>query len=176
MVFATNLPDTLESEFVRPLTRDNYHCAIEASCLVPLAMGPPLSPERVSPLATYPDDRQAVFADGGFSLKMPMAIFEGDDRFRAVAQWVATPRTIIFCCDPNGRLWETSMRLRALNDHPSVTQAVADGRLVIIYPDHEIEAGFLCFDPTVIMRTFDRGREQGRRLLETAAVRRALTA
>ena len=43
VVFATNLPDTLHSEFVRPLTRHNYHCVIEASCLVPLAMGPPLA-------------------------------------------------------------------------------------------------------------------------------------
>ena len=42
VVFATDLPDALHSEFVRPLTRQNYHNAIEASCLVPLAMGAPL--------------------------------------------------------------------------------------------------------------------------------------
>ena len=78
VVFATNLPGTLHSEFVRPLTRQNYHCAIEASCLVPLAMGPPVSPGQISPSGAYPDDIRAVFVDGGFSLKMPMATFEED--------------------------------------------------------------------------------------------------
>ena len=175
VVFATNLPDTLHSEFVRPLTRDNYHCAIEASCLVPLAMGPALSPALLSPGGGYPDDAQAVFVDGGFSLKMPMATFQDDARFRDLARWIATPRTVIFCCDPNGRLWETSMRLRALNAYPTVARAIADGTLLVIHPDHLVEAGFLCFDPEVIMRTFDRGREQGRRLLADQPVRRFLS-
>ena len=175
VVFATNLPDALHSEFVRPLTRHNYHCAIEASCLVPLAMGPPLPPAQLSSDDTYGDDAQAVFVDGGFALKMPMATFEDDARFRDLARWVSTPRAVIFCCDPNGRLWETSMRLRALNDHPVVARAIADERLVIIHPDHTVEAGFLCFDPATTMRTFERGREQGRRLLATEHVRRFLT-
>ena len=114
-VFATNLPDALQSELVRPLTRHNYHSAIEASCLVPLAMGPPLPPAQLSSGDEYADDAEAVFIDGGFALKMPMATFEDDARFRDLACWAATPRAVIFCCDPNGRLWETSMRLRALN-------------------------------------------------------------
>ena len=175
VVFATNLPGTLHSEFVRPLTRQNYHCAIEASCLVPLAMGPPVSPGQISPSCAYPDDIRAVFVDGGFSLKMPMAIFEEDPRFRDLAQWAVVPRTVIFCCDPNGLLWETSMRLRALNTHPIVARAREAGRLLIIHPDHRVEAGFLCLDPAVTMRTFERGREQGRRLLAVAHVRRFLS-
>ena len=175
VVFATNLPETLQSEFVRPLTRDNYHSAIEASCLVPLAMGPALQPTLLSPGSAYPDDTRAVFIDGGFAMKMPMAIFEKDPRFRDLAHWAATPRTVIFCCDPNGRLWETSMRLRALNDHATVARAIADDTLLVIHPDHVVEAGFLCFDPAVIMRTFDRGREQGRRLLAAQHVRRFLS-
>lgn len=175
VVFATNLPDALRSEFVRPLTRDNYHSAIEASCLVPLAMGPALQPELLSPDSAYPDDTRAVFVDGGFAVKMPMAIFEEDPRFLDLAGWVATPRTIIFCCDPNGRLWETSMRLRALNEHPAVTRAIADDALLVVHPDHAVEAGFLCFDSAVIMRTFNRGREQGRRLLAAQHVRRFLS-
>jgi hypothetical protein len=176
VVFATNLPTALHSEFVRPLTRDNYHCAIEASCLVPLAMGPALQPALLSPGSAYPDDAHAVFVDGGFALKMPMAVFEDDARFHDLARWTATPRTVIFCCDPNGRLWETSLRLRALNDHPSVARAVADDTLLVIHPDHVVEAGFLCFDPDVIMRTFERGREQGRRLLATPTLRSFLSA
>ena len=175
VVFTTNLPDALRSEFVRPLTRRNYHCAIEASCLVPLAMGPPLPPPQLSSGDEFAADAQAVFVDGGFALKMPMATFEDDSRFRNLARWAATPRAVIFCCDPNGRLWETSMRLRALNDHPTVAKAIADGRLQIIHPDHTVEAGFLCFDPAMTMRTFDRGREQGRRLLGTEQLRRFLT-
>jgi hypothetical protein len=175
VLFATNLPETLHSEFVRPLTRDNYHSAIEASCLVPLAMGPALQPTLLSPGSRYPDDTRAVFIDGGFAMKMPMAIFEEDPRFRDLARWAATPRTVIFCCDPNGRLWETSMRLRALNDHASVARTIADDTLLVIHPDHVVEAGFLCFDPAVIMRTFERGREQGRRLLADQHVRQFLS-
>ncbi len=176
VVFATNLPPELRSEFVRPLTPDNYHCVIEASCLVPMAMGPPLPPAQISPDSTYPDDARAVFMDGGFALKMPMATFDDDPRFRDVARWAATPRTVIFCCDPNGRLWETSMRIRALNGHASVASAMANGSLLVIHPDHVVEASFLCLDPAVIMRTFERGREQGRRLLAAEHVRRLLSA
>ena len=175
VVFVTNLPETLHSEFVRPLTRDNYHCVIEASCLVPLAMGPALHPTLLSPDRAYPDDTRAVFVDGGFALKMPMAIFEEDSRLRDLAHWAATPRTVIFCCDPDGRLWETSMRLRTLNDHPTVTRAIAHDRLLVVHPDHVVEAGFRCFDPAAIMRTFNRGREQGRRLLAGQHVRRFLS-
>jgi hypothetical protein len=67
------------------------------------------------------------------------------------------------------------MRLRALNDYPTVAKAIADDRLRIIHPDHTVEAGFLCFDPAITMRTFERGREQGRRLLATDQMRRFLT-
>ena len=48
VVFATPLPAHMHTEFVRPLTRWNYHSVIEASCLVPLAMGWPLLPEHVN--------------------------------------------------------------------------------------------------------------------------------
>ena len=40
---------------------------------------------------------------------------------------------------------------------------------------HIVEAGFLCFDPVVTMRTFERGREQGRRLLAAEPLRRFLS-
>jgi hypothetical protein len=67
------------------------------------------------------------------------------------------------------------MRLRALNAHPTVARAIADGALLVVHPDHPVEASFLSFDPEVIMRTFDRGREQGRRLLEAESMRRFLS-
>ena len=175
VVFGTGVASSLHSEFVRPLTRENFHRVVEASCLVPMAMGPPLSPTGLSSERSYPDDARAVFADGGFTLKMPMGIFEEDSRFGALARWIAAPRTVIFCCDPDGRLWETSMRLRALNSYPSVARGVANNTLLLLYPDHKVEAGFLCFEPEVIMRTFERGRDQGRRLLATDTVRRFLS-
>ena len=66
------------------------------------------------------------------------------------------------------------MRLRALNNFPRVAGALADESLLVIHPDHAVEASFLCFDQAVIMCTFDRGREQGRRLLAEARVQRFL--
>lgn len=176
VVFASHLPADVRSEFVRPLTRANYHTAIEASCTVPIAMGPPLTPAMLAPGdgGQYPEDRHAVFADGGYALKMPMAVFADDPRFRTLHQWSAADRTVIFCCDPKGRLWETSLRLRTIDGHPAVARAIADDRLLVIHPDHEVEAGFLCFEPATIMRTFERGREQGRRLLASPRVQRFL--
>jgi hypothetical protein len=182
VVFATNLPESLRSDSVRPLTRDNFHLVLEASCLVPVAMGEPIPEEAVgdarpqAPAGEPRASRQspAVLMDGGFAAKMPMAIFEEDERFRAVARWASARKTIVFCCDPDGSLWENSSRLRRLNGHPSVREALADGRLLIIHPDHPVEAGFLCTDNDVIMRTFRRGQEQGDRLLASAAVRRFL--
>jgi len=178
VVFAAPLPATLQSDFVRPLTRLNYHGAIEASCTVPIAMGPALPPALLAAGdgVEHPDDAEAIFADGGYALKMPMAVFDDDPRFQAVGRWASADRTVVFCCDPKGRLWETSLRLRTINDHPAVARAVAERRLLVISPDHEVEAGFLSFEPEVIMRTFRRGQEQGRRLLATAEVRRFLGA
>jgi len=177
VVFATPLPAALQSDVVRPLTRANYHSVIEASCTVPIAMGPALPPSLLAggDGTEYPGDHEAIFVDGGYALKMPMAVFDDDPRFQALGRWAAADRTVIFCCDPKGRLWETSLRLRTINDHPAVVRAMAEGRLLIIYPDHKVEAGFLSFDPAVIMRTFRRGQEQGRRLLASAHVRRFLS-
>ncbi len=175
VVFASHLPEHLTTEFVRPLTRENYHDAIEASCLVPLAMGPSIPPEHLTAPGLFPADEQATFVDGGFSLKMPMGILANDPRFAELSSWASTDHTVVLCCDPGGRLWETSLRLRALNDDPAVARNIAEDRLWLIYPDHPIEAGFLCFDPEITMRTFERGREQGRRLLETAAAQRFLS-
>ena len=176
VVFATHLPVGLQSDVVRPLTPANYHSVIEASCTVPIAMGPALPPALLAAGngTEYPGDLEAIFVDGGYALKMPMAVFDDDPRFQALGRWAAADRTVIFCCDPRGRLWETSLRLRAINDHPSVARALAEGRLLIVSPDHKVEAGFLCFEPEVIMRTFRRGQEQGRRLLATDEVRRFL--
>jgi predicted acylesterase/phospholipase RssA len=176
VVFATRLPVELQSDLVRPLTPANYHSVIEASCTVPIAMGPALPPALLagSDGSEYPGDSEAIFVDGGYALKMPMAIFDDDPRFQALGRWAAADRTVIFCCDPKGRLWETSLRLRAINDHPAITRALAQGRLLTIYPDHKVEAGFLSFDPEVIMRTFRRGQEQGQRLLASDEVRRFL--
>jgi predicted acylesterase/phospholipase RssA len=176
VVFATPLPAGLQSDVVRPLTRANYHSVIEASCTVPIAMGPALPPALLAAGdgAENPADREAIFVDGGYALKMPMAVFDDDPRFQALARWGEADRTVIFCCDPKGRLWETSLRLRTINDHPAVARAVAEGRLLIIYPDHKVEAGFLSFEPEAIMRTFRRGQEQGQRLLASEGVRRFL--
>jgi hypothetical protein len=114
--------------------------------------------------------------DGGFTAKIPLALFAEDARYRPAAAWARASRTIVFCCDPAGNLWETSSRLRRLNDHPRVREAVADGTLLIIAPDHPIEAGFLCTDNDPIMRTFRRGQEQGERLLRSDNVRTFLRA
>jgi predicted acylesterase/phospholipase RssA len=171
VVYALNLPEELHSEYVRPLTRENYHAVIEASCLVPGAMGPPPAPEKVA-MTRYPGDTGAVFIDGGYALKMPMRLFDEDARFTALAGWAAADKTIIFCCDPDGYLWETSSRLRELNSYPAVARAIEENRLLVISPDHKIEAGFLCMDNDVAMRTFTRGREQAERLLASDSVRR----
>ncbi len=171
IVFVTNLPAKLHSECVRALTRDNFHAVIEASCLVPLAMGSPLSPEDLD-IETYPGDYHAVFMDGGYALKMPMRFFEEDTRFQAAADYVSADKTVIFCCDPSGYLWETSSRLRCLNTLPSVIQAERENRMLIISPDHKIEAGFLCTHNAKVMRTFQRGREQAHQLLQSDRIRR----
>jgi hypothetical protein len=171
VIFATNLPEELRSEYIRPLTRSNYHAVIEASCLVPLAMGPPLKPEDLND-GILECDRGSVFLDGGYALKMPMRLFEEDPRFKSLAAWASADKTIIFCCDPKGFLWETSARLNSLNNLPSVIEAVRKNRLLIISPDHKVEAGFLCMDNATTMRTFHRGQEQAQRLLRSEHVRR----
>jgi predicted acylesterase/phospholipase RssA len=171
VIFATNLPAELRSEHIRPLTRKNYHAVIEASCLVPLAMGSPLVPENLDE-GLHAGDRQAVFMDGGYALKMPLRLFEEDPRFQALARWAAADKTIIYCCNSGGLLWETSARLRHLNAIPRVARAVRENRLLIISPDHKVEAGFLCMDHAVTMRTFRRGQEQALRLLRSERVRR----
>jgi hypothetical protein len=171
VIFALNLPAELRSEYVRPLTRKNYHAVIEASCLVPMAMGAPLFPEDLNE-GSYPDDRHSAFIDGGYALKMPMRLFEEDARFQALGNWTRADKTIIFCCDPKGCLWETSARLNQLNALPSVIKAVSENRLLVIHPDHDVEAGFLCTDHAITMRTFHRGREQAQRLLHSKPIRR----
>jgi patatin-like phospholipase len=176
VVFATPLPSALHTEFVRPLTRSNYHSAIEASCLVPLAMGWPLRPEQLNDdnPERFGGDTNAVFLDGGFAMKMPMALFEEDKRFLDLADWVRADKTLVFCCDPKGRLWETSARLRLLNEERTTKEALRDRRLLVISPDHSVEAGFLCYDNAVIMRTFRRGQEQAERLLRSGSFLRFL--
>ncbi len=171
VIFALNLPPELRSEFVRPLTRRNYHSVIEASCLIPMAMGAPLLPENID--ANPPaEDRHSVFIDGGYALKMPVRLFEEDPRFQRFANRIAADKTIIFCCDPKGQLWETSSRFFSLNTFPSVAKAIEENRLLVISPDHKVEAGFLCMDHATTMRTFTRGREQAERLLKSENVRR----
>ncbi len=169
VIFATNLPERLQSEFIRPLTRRNYHAVIEASCLVPLAMGAPVSLQDLDD-KRHAGDHHAVFIDGGYALKMPIRIFEADPRFQNLASWIAADKTIIFCCDPDGQLWETSSRLRRLNTLQSVVRAVNENRLLVISPDHRVEAGFLCLDNAIAMRTFYRGQEQAQRLLRSERV------
>lgn len=171
VIFATNLPEKFESEYVRPLMRGNYHAVIEASCLVPFAMGTPLKPEDVN-AGQNEKDCESVFIDGGYSLKMPMKLFEEDPRFRELAHWTRADKTVIFCCDPAGLLWENSSRMRSLNTLPGVVKALEEKRLLIVSPDHKVEAGFLCTDNRKIMRTFHRGQEQGKRLLKSENVRR----
>jgi hypothetical protein len=175
VVFATNLPKQMCSEYARPLTRGNYHRVVEASCLVPLAMGAPLLPKDLIPAPDaeyFSGDERAVFIDGGYALKMPMAAFEEDCRLRNLGRWAAADKTVVFCCDPQGQLWETSSRLRRLNSFPAVARALAEERMLLIYPDHKVEAGFLCLDNPCVMRTFRRGQEQALRLLQSEAVKR----
>ena len=171
VIFALNLPEELRSEYVRPLNRSNYHAVIEASCLIPMAMGKPLAPED---LGADPKsfDSNSVFMDGGYALKMPMRLFEQDRRFEAVGRWTRAEKTIVFCCDPKGCLWETSARLHQLNTLPSIAHAVAENRFLVVYPDHKVEAGFLCMDNDTTMRTFHRGQEQAQKLLRSESVRK----
>jgi hypothetical protein len=176
VVFATPLPAALHTECVRPLSRWNYHSVIEASCLVPLAMGWPLRPEEVNngDPQQFGGDANAVFLDGSFAMKMPLALFEEDSRFRGLADWARADKSVVFCCDPKGRLWETSARLRFLNDERPTRKALRNGQLMVISPDHPVEAGFLCHDNAVIMRTFRRGQEQAERLLRSGSFPRFL--
>jgi hypothetical protein len=171
VVFATNLFPELHSPYIRPLTRKNYYAAIEASCLIPFAMGAPIHPESLC-IESYPDDDASVFIDGGYSLKMPMRIFEEDPRFQGLAQGAHADKSIIFCCDPKGCLWETSSRLNNLAAMPALEIAISENRLLIVYPDHPIEAGFLCMDHEKTMRTFQRGREQAEHLLRSDQIRK----
>ncbi len=178
VVFASHLPSHLHSEYVRPLTPDNYHRVILASCLVPLAMGDPLLPgdlqrDGIAGCGTaFAGDRNAVFIDGGYTMKMPMAVLEENPAFHGLNAWAAADKTVIFCCDREGILWETSFRLRSLNGYPSVSRALSENRMLLVYPDHKIEAGFLCVENDVAMRTFRRGQEQADRLLRSDAIRR----
>jgi hypothetical protein len=173
VLFASHLPVELHSEHVRPLSLKNFNSVIEASCLVPFAMGSPLLPESLEgaenscPAHIYEGDRHAAFIDGGYAFKMPMGLFEEDSNFQQLAEWTRTDKTLVFCCDPTGQLWETSSRLRSLNTLPGVIKALREDRMIIISPDHKVEAGFLCTDNDIIMRTFRRGQEQARRLLES---------
>jgi hypothetical protein len=171
VIFALNLPTELHSEYIRPLTRNNYHAVIETSCLVPVAMGSPLCASDLD-MELFTGDHQAVFMDGGYTLKMPMRLMEEDQRFKRLAHWISADKTVIFCCDPEGWLWETSARLHRLNTLPSVSKAIDENRLLVIHPDHRVEAGFLCMDHAKTMRTFNRGREQAQRLLRADRIRR----
>ena len=177
VVFAYPLPNSLHSEFIRPLTPSNYHRVIEASCLVPLAMGLPLPPKQVSADGNnhhpvFSDDTKAIFMDGSFGLKMPMALFQEDVRFRTLGKWARAEKTIIFSCDPHGKLWETSSRLRSLNHYGPLQKDIQENRLWVIHPDHKVEAGFLCYHNPVILRTFQRGQEQAGRLMRSDEFRR----
>src|SRR5262245_7545308 len=176
IVFAAPLPGALYSEFVRPLTPSNYHAVVEASCLVPIAMGWPLRPDQVNDGNDRPfsGDANAVFLDGAFAMEMSLALFEEDSRFRGLANWAQAEKIVVLCCDPKGRLWETSARLRLLNAEGSTREAVRKQRLLVISPDHAVEAGFLCHDNAVIMRTFRRGQEQAERLLRSGSFPRFL--
>ena len=86
--------------------------------------------------------------------------------------YASLDKTLVICCDPAGSLWETSTRLRRLNSLPTVIRAVQENRLLIISPDHKVEAGFLCTNNAEVMRTFWRGQEQGRQWLQSDQARR----
>ncbi len=192
VIFVSHLSSELSDEFVRPLTRVNFHNAVEASCLVPYAMGDPLAADELLPVRRgldsvslnacanddvwekrvaphrFSGDRSAVFMDGGITLKMPFRIFVEDARFQRLAELARCDKTIVFCCDPRGRLWENSMRLVLLNQWETVRRATERHRMFILFPDHSVEAGFLNSENRKIMRTFERGRAQGRRILDSA--------
>lgn len=200
VLFVTHLEKHLESEFVRPITRVNYHNVIEASCLIPFAMGQPLQQEELlpiwkglDPLGTntctaeewwerqiaryrFSGDDRAVFLDGGFALKIPFRRFAEDSRFQALADNLRCDKTLIFCCDPGGKLWETSMRLRALNDWEALGQVLREKKIFIIYPDHPLRAGFLSTNHHQILKTYEGGRAQGRRILSSPAFQEFLNA
>jgi len=47
-----------------------------------------------------------------------------------------------------------------------------ENRLLVVSPDHKLEAGFLCVENETAMRTFTRGQEQAQCLLRSDPVRR----
>jgi hypothetical protein len=124
----------------------------------------------------FAGDTGAAFLDGGFSLKMPFRIFEEDGRFKKLSESVRCDKTLVFCCDPEGLLWETSMRLASLNSWERVRRALEEERLFILFPDHAIEASFLSTDNSKTMRTFKRGREQGQKILSGKRFKRFVNA
>jgi hypothetical protein len=93
----------------------------------------------------------------GYTPKMPMRLVDEDPRFQSLPNWTSADKTIIFCCDRKGRLWETSARLRQLNDLPSIVKAASENRLPVVSPDHKLKAGFLCTDHAITLQTFHRG-------------------
>lgn len=200
VLFVTHLEKSQESEFVRPITRVNYHNVIEATCLIPFAMGQPLQPEELLPIwkgldlfgnntctteewwerqivrYRFSGDDRAVFLDGGFALKMPFRRFAEDERFRSLAESMRCDKTIVFCCDPQGILWETSLRLRALNTWEPVCRAIQEKRIYVVFPDHPVRAGFLSTNHVRTLKTYEGGRAQGRRVLASRAFQDFLNA
>ena len=60
-----------------------------------------ISPEGAT--TDFPGDRDAVFLDGGFAMKMPMTLFEEDARFQRLARWAQTDKSLIFCLSTQNR-------------------------------------------------------------------------
>lgn len=144
---------------VRKLTPENFRPAIMASCLIPLAMGMPLRYDGMD------------LIDGGFSLKLALQL-PSDALYANLAGELRAEKTLAITVDPTGALWETSMRLRRWDDRWDVQQAMREGRLLIISPPRKLEAGTLCRDNRLIMKTFWQGAEQAEQVLRSDAGKR----
>ena len=144
---------------VVPLDRKNIREALLASCLIPMVMGRPL------PLG----GRSLV--DGGFTLKVPLS-FAGSPGGAALDRAARAERTLAIVNNPEGRLWQTTMRLAAWNDEPWVRAEQEAGRLLIARPSRTIRSSTISRDPDLTRRTFDWGQEEAEAWLKQEEVRR----
>ncbi|MBI3948898.1 MAG: patatin-like phospholipase family protein [Acidobacteria bacterium] len=144
---------------IKKLTPENLREAIMASCLIPLAMGTPLRYDALD------------LIDAGFTLKMPLYL-PSDAIYADLAREIEADKTLAISVEPDGRLWETTMRLHQWNDRWDVQQAMREGKLLVISPPREIAAGMLCRDNRTIMKIFWEGAEYAEQVLRSEAGKR----
>jgi hypothetical protein len=143
----------------RPLTRANVRHILMATCLLPLIMGRPVRLEG----------EQLV--DGGFTRKIPL-FFRPWPGGEILDEWAAACKTLVIANNPEGRLWQTSMRLGCWNDEPEVREAISEGRLLVVHPPEKLRIGTVTRDPVRTMYYFNQGQESAESFLREDSARR----